>query len=48
MQRHGLGIEVPIKDRTCERCEDVFASVQGLKSHQTRGTNFTCKRMGIQ
>ena len=46
MQRHGLGIEIPIKDRTCEHCEQVFASVQGMKTHQTRGINESCKRSG--
>ena len=37
MQRHGLGIEVPMKERQCEKCDKVFKSPQGLKTHQSKG-----------
>ena len=47
MQKHGLGIETPIKDRKCQSCNEIFKSKQGLTSHQSRKKNVNCFRAGL-
>ena len=46
-QRHGLGIKIPIKDRKCNSCNEIFKSRQGLKVHQSIKKNRRCWRAGM-
>ena len=47
MQKQPSGLDVPILDRTCQYCKDVFRSKQGLKNHQSRRNNPGCYRTGV-
>ena len=47
MQRHGTESDVPIRQRTCPKCEIVFKSKIGLMQHQSRKSNVLCYRAGI-
>ena len=45
LQRLGLGIETPLKERQCSGCKEFFTS-QGLKMHQSIKKNRNCWRAG--
>ena len=45
-QRHGTGITVNPKERTCKACKEIFKSKLGLKNHQARVSNPGCHRAG--
>ena len=46
-QKHGVGITIHPRERTCSACKQVFKSKQGLKNHQSRVSSPGCYRAGI-
>ena len=47
MQTLPAGIEIPIKDRKCDFCEQIFMSKRGLTYHQSLKKNINCYRAGL-